>query len=81
MGSDSAFAGCEVHRQDDLLDFLVGDLINIEMARQPAAQSPVGVFDAALLPGRVSVAEPCRHVAHGPEQAMLGEGGIVVERD
>jgi hypothetical protein len=34
-----AFAGCEVHRQDDLLDFLVGDLINIEMARKSSRSS------------------------------------------
>src|SRR5271169_4915617 len=29
----------------------------------------------------ISVAEPGRHVAHGPEQAVLGEGGVVVESD
>ena len=29
----------------------------------------------------ISVAEPGRHVAHGPEQTVLGEGGVVVEGD
>lgn len=39
-----------------------------------------GDFDAALLPGRVGIAEPRRHVAHGPEETLLGEGGVVVEQ-
>ena len=33
----AAFAGCEVGREDDLLDFLVGCPVDIEVARQPSA--------------------------------------------
>jgi hypothetical protein len=45
-----AFAGCEVGREDDLLDFPVGCLVDVKVARQPLAQASIGVFDAAFLP-------------------------------
>jgi hypothetical protein len=32
-------------------------------------------------PIQIVALQPGRHVAHGPEQAVLGEGGVVVESD
>ena len=60
-----AFSRGQVCGEDDFLNVLVGELIDIELAGQPAAQSAVGVFDAAFLPRGVGVTKPCRHVAHG----------------
>jgi hypothetical protein len=76
-----AFSRCEIGGVDDVLDFLVGDAVDVDVARQPAPESAIGVFDAALLPGGIGVAEPCRHVAHVSQQAVLGEDGVVVEGD
>src|SRR3954449_10594863 len=44
-----AFSWRQIGGHDDVLDFFVGHLINVEMTRQPAPQSAVGVFDAAFL--------------------------------
>ena len=55
----------QVCGEDDFLNVLVSKLIDLELARQPATRSAVGVFDAAFLPRGVGVTEPCRHVAHG----------------
>ncbi len=35
-----------------------------QVAGQPTAESTVGVLDAALLPGRIGITEPRRHVEH-----------------
>ena len=59
------FSRGQVCGEDDFLNVLVRELIDIELAGQPAAQSAVGVFDAAFLPRGVGVTKPCRHVAHG----------------
>ena len=48
--AEVTFAGREVGREDDLLDFLVGCAVDIEVARQPSAEASIGVFDAAFLP-------------------------------
>ena len=45
-----AFSRGEIDGDDDFLDFLVGECVEVDVARQPSAQSAVGVFDAALLP-------------------------------
>src|SRR5829696_9518988 len=76
-----AFSGRQIGGHDDVLDFFVGHLINVEMTRQPAPSSAVGVFDAACLPGGIGVAEPRRHVAHGTQQGVLCESRVVIERD
>ena len=76
-----AFAGREISGEDDLLDVVIGELVDIEVTRQPSSSSAIGVFDAAFLPGGIGVAEPGRHIAHGSQQRMLGEGGVIVEGD
>src|SRR5215212_547618 len=53
-----AFSWRQIGGHDDVLDFFVGHLITVEMTRQPAPSSAVGVFDAAFLPGGIGVAEP-----------------------
>ena len=53
----------------------------INLTWQPAPQSAIGVFDSALLPGGVSIAEPGGHGAHGPQQGMLSEGRVIIESD
>src|SRR4051794_25187087 len=55
-----ACSGPQIGGHDDILDFFVGHLINVDMMRQPAPSSAVGVFDAAFLPGGIGVAEPRR---------------------
>ena len=45
-----AFTGDEVGREDDLLDFLVGCPVDIQVARQPSTLASIGVFNAAFLP-------------------------------
>jgi hypothetical protein len=73
--------GREVGGEDDFLDVLIGELVDIEVTRQPSSQSAIGVFDSAFLPGGIGVTEPGRHIAHGSEEPVLGEGGVVVEGD
>ena len=76
-----AFSRGEIGGEDDVLDFLVGHLVNIDLTWQPAPQSTIGVFDSALLPGGVSIAEPGGHGAHAPQQGMPGEGRVIIESD
>ena len=71
----------EIGGDGDLLDFLIGEGVEIDVAGQPSSEATVGVLDAALLPGRVRIAKPGGHGAHGSQQAMLGECRIVVESD
>jgi hypothetical protein len=54
----------------DFLDVLIGEGVEIDVARQPSSEVTVGVLDAALLPGRVSIAKPGGHGAHGSQQAV-----------
>ena len=46
-----------VEGRGGLLDAILGDEVEIGFAWEDASESADGVFDAALLPGRVSVAE------------------------
>src|SRR3954454_2916548 len=51
----------EIVAEDDLLQLGVAHGVQVDVPGQVAAQPPVRVLDRALLPGRVSVAEPGRH--------------------
>jgi hypothetical protein len=42
-----AFSWGQIGGYDGVLDFGVGEPIDIEMSRQPAPQSSIGVFDSA----------------------------------
>src|SRR4029077_13359765 len=53
-----AFSGREIGGDDDVLDFFVGHLVDVDLTRQPAAKSTVGVFDPALLPRRIGITKP-----------------------
>jgi hypothetical protein len=55
------------------LDFLVG--------QATAPQAAIGVFNSALLPIGISIAEPGHHVTHGSQQAVLGESRVIIESD
>src|ERR1700719_2276672 len=57
------------------------DTWSMSIWRGNQRQSTVGVFDPALLPRGIGVAKPSGHGAHGSQQGVLGEGGIVVESD
>ncbi len=59
-----AFAWSEIGGEDDVLQLLLIEGIDVQVAGQPTAQSTVGVLDAALLPGRIGITEPRRHVEH-----------------
>src|SRR3954451_17380717 len=50
-----ACSGRQMGGHDDVLDVFVGHLIHVEMTRQRAPSSAVGVFDAAFLPGGIGV--------------------------
>ena len=50
-----AFPRREVVGHDDLLEVFVGEVVDVGLPRQPPAQSAIGVLDAALLPGSVSL--------------------------
>src|SRR3981081_3700623 len=64
---------------DDVLDFLVGQAIDVDVTRQPAPQAAIGVFDSALLPRGISIAEPGGHGAHALQQTVLGESRVIIE--
>src|SRR5215208_5266147 len=68
-----AFAGRGVHLALDLLQAGGGEGGKVELARQEAAQSSVGILDAAFLPGRVRVAEV------GVDAVAPGQLGIAQE--
>ena len=42
---------------------------------------PLAFFDPALLPRGIGIAKPSGHGAHGSQQGVLSEGGIIVESD
>src|SRR3954470_15929081 len=71
----------EIVAEHDLLQLGVAQRVEVEVSGQIAPQPSVRVLDRALLPGGVGVAEPGRHGAGAGEQAVPGEGGVVVERD
>src|SRR3954470_21717372 len=71
----------EIVAEDDLLQLGVAQGVQVEVAGQVAAQPPVRVLDRPLLPGGVRVAGPGRHGAGARQQAVPGEGGVVVEGD
>ncbi len=59
-----AFTWTEIGGEDDVLQLLLIESIDVQVAGQPTAQSTVGVLDAARLPGRIGITEPRRHVEH-----------------
>ena len=75
-----ALAGRVVVGLEELGEAGGGERGQIGLARQGAAQAPDGVLDAALLPGRVGVAEEGRD-AKGMELMMAGELGAIVASD
>jgi hypothetical protein len=60
-----AFSGREIGGDENVLDFFVGYLVDVDLTRQPAAKSAVGVFDPAFLPRGIGIARPSGHGAHG----------------
>ena len=52
-----AFAWGIVASLDYLVREILGQLVQVRLARQATPQPQVGVFDAALLPGGVGIAE------------------------
>src|SRR3954451_15997555 len=71
----------QVVAEHDLLQLGVTERVEVEVPRQVATQPAVRVLHGPLLPGGVGVAEPGRHRAGPGEQAVPGEGGVVVEGD
>ncbi len=59
-----AFAWSEIGGEDDVLQLLLIEGIDAQVAGQPTAHSTVGVLDAALLTGRIGITETRRHVEH-----------------
>ena len=75
------FSRREIGGYDDVLDFLIGQAIDVDVTRQPAPQAAIGVFDSALLPRGISIAEPGGHGAHALQQTVLGESRVIIESD
>src|SRR5436305_14398312 len=65
-----ALAGRQVVAEHDLLQLGVAQGVQVEVARQVAAQPPVRVLHGSLPPGGVGVAGPGRHRAGAGEQAV-----------
>ena len=59
---DETICQCEIGGY--AMDFLIGQAIDVDVTRQPAPQAAIGVFDSALLPRGISIAEPGGHGAH-----------------
>ena len=76
-----AFARGEVDGHRNLLDVGFIEVFEVRPARQPSSDATVGVFDPALLPARVGVAEIRCCAQHPAQQHVAGEAGVVVERD
>ncbi len=75
-----AFAGCGVEGHGDLLDVVVVvEGVEIGVAREPSSDTPVGIFDATLLPAGVGVAEIRGLREHSAQPGMAGECGVVVK--
>jgi len=66
---------------DEGIEKLVVDGVEVGSARQGSAQSTDGVFDGALLPGAMGVAEEGPDAELVGEDVMLSELGAVVEGD
>jgi hypothetical protein len=77
------FSRREIGGYDDVLDFLIGQAIDVDVTRHPAPQAAIGVFDSALLPRgiSISIAEPGGHGAHALQQTVLGESRVIIESD
>src|SRR6266852_2976036 len=75
-----AFSRGVVVGTDDGVETLVREGCEVSLARDETAHASDGVFDTALLPGRVGIAEEgldCEPM----QVAMAGEFGAVVEGD
>ncbi len=75
-----AFSGGVVVGVEEGVEALVGEGGEIGLARNKATHAPDGIFDAALLPGRVGIAEE-RLEVEPVERTMACELGAVVEGD
>ena len=76
-----AFPWCIVVARDELVDGVVGDLIEVGFAGQEAPEASDGVFDTAFLPGASGFAEVGLDAELAFEPVVLGELGAVVEGD
>ena len=75
-----ALPGSVVVGLEHLQDFFFGQLVQVSLSGQEAAQATVGILHTALLPRGVSVTKEGVH-AQGMEAVMLGEFAAVVEGD
>jgi len=66
---------------DQVIEAARVDGVEVCLARQVSSQSSDGVFDGALLPGAVGVAEEGSDCELVVEEVVLGELGAVVEGD
>ena len=74
------FPGGIIVRLDQACKVLLREGGQIGLAGQGPAQAPDGIFDPALLPGRMRITEK-RLEAEGMEVVMPGELGAVIEGD
>src|SRR6266851_1815913 len=76
-----AFSGCEVVGGSAGIKGIGVDGREVGFAGQGASHASDGVFDAALLPGAMGIAEEGLHAELGVELMVEGELGAVIEGD
>src|SRR5208282_6904306 len=74
-----AFSGGVVVAIEELDEMVLLQDIEVGFSGEQATQTTDSVFDAALLPGRVCVAEPRADSELSSEQIVLAELGAIVE--
>src|ERR1700689_2865718 len=79
-GEVKALPGGVVIGTDQRVEALVGEGCEIGLARDEATHAANGIFDTALLPWRIGIAEEGLEVEL-MEQAMARELGAIVESD
>src|SRR5216684_3741428 len=76
-----ALSGCEVIGGSAGIEGIGVDGREVGFAGQGASHAPDGIFDAALLPGAMGIAEEGLHTKLGIELMVEGELGTVIEGD
>src|SRR5271169_3593431 len=76
-----AFSGCVVVAFEAEGEAMGGQGVEVGVSGQQAAQTANRVFDAALLPGRVRVAEPGLDAKASAQEIVFAELRSIIEGD
>lgn len=73
-----AFSRRGIGGDGDVVDVLIGEVVEIDVAGQPSSEATVGFLDAARLPECVSIAKSGSHGADGSQQVAHGRDRLGV---